>query len=130
MRLARPFLQPLSPTTSCAATSSPRRVRVGYYVLQGDGWVRVTSSNRPKFTSFVASLTTATKLPVVDATNAVTMPIEGAAEEIAAGIEHIAASPDADATEYTVGGRVANRQGAGLRIVKGKNSTVRKVVGR
>ena len=104
--------------------------RVGYYVLQDNGWVRVTSSNRPKFTSFGASLTTATKLPIVDATNAVTMPIEGAAEEIAAGIESIAVSSDADATEYTVGGRVANRQGAGLRIVKGKNSTVRKVVGR
>ncbi len=102
-------------------------VRTGYYVLQNNVWVRTTSSNRPKLTSFGACLTTVTKLPVVDATDAVTMPIDGADEEIAAGIDSATVSSDADATEYTAGGRIANRDGAGLRIVKGKNS-VRKVV--
>jgi hypothetical protein len=102
-------------------------VRAGYYVMQNNEWVRVGSTNRPKLTNFGACLTTVTKLPVVDATSAVTIPITGADEEMATGIDGVTASDDDASAEYAVDGREVNPNANGLHIVKGKYS-VRKVV--
>ena len=105
------------------------RMRVGFYALNGDGsWFRVTSDNRPYFTNFGGCLTSVLTLPVYESWTEATMPISGAAEEVADGIEGI--TPDAAGeTEqvYTVGGRQTNTTAGGLNIRVRNGKTIKVV---
>lgn len=103
------------------------RARLNSYVLQNGEWQRVTSSFRPYMEDYSGILMKTVGLPVHDSWAGKTMPIIGATEEYADGIEGVEAENGSTTAVYDLGGRKAVRNNGVMLNVNGKQ--VKKVLG-
>lgn len=103
------------------------RARLNSYVLQNGEWQRVTSSFRPYMEDYSGILMKTVGLPVHDSWAGKTLPIIGATEEYADGIEGVEAENGGTTAVYDLGGRKAVRNNGVMLNVNGKQ--VKKVLG-
>lgn len=107
------------------------RVPVGSYALQGGVWTRVVAGTRPDMADFSAIIRSVTDLPVMESWVGATVPITGAADEIAAGIRPVVAE-DGDTTVpdgyYTVDGRRVEAPVSGVVYIRVQDGKVQKTV--
>lgn len=109
--------------------TSTLRARNGSYVIVNGEWQRVNSSFRPYMEFYSGILLKTVGLPVVDSWAGKTMPIYGADQEQADGIEDIEAADSSNATVYDLGGRKTGNQAKGV-LLKANGEKVRKVIGK
>lgn len=108
------------------------RVPAGNYAFGEGKWYRVSSSDRPSIGDFRAILRKTTELTVHESWAGRTLPIEGASEEHAEGIEGVTADPasDGEADTYTLDGRRVSasdsQHGVYIRVSGGKSQKVMK----
>ena len=109
--------------------TSTLRARNGSYVIVNGEWQRVNSSFRPYMEFYSGILLKTVGLPVVDSWAGKTMPIYGADQEQADGIEDIESADSSNATVYDLGGRKTGNQAKGV-LLKANGEKVRKVIGK
>ena len=103
------------------------RTPVGYYLIENGEWKRASSSYRPRMQNYSGVLVKTVGLPVHDSWAGKTMPISGAVEEQADGIEGVEAENGGTTAIYDLGGRKAVRNNGVMLNVNGKQ--VKKVLG-